>query len=88
MGCFDSVMVKCPSCGVEAEFQSKGGKCMMSTYRLHDAPIDVLSDVNRHAPITCRACGTRFMVLLAPTWRASVPVGSYVDLRYPCTPDA
>lgn len=61
MGCFDSVMVPCPSCGVEREFQSKSGECILKTYKLKDAPADVLEDVNRHAPLQCD-CGVYFMV--------------------------
>lgn len=62
MGMFDSVMVPCPSCGTVTEFQSKGGDCTLSTYTLEDAPADVLSDVNRHSPVTCAKCNTAFSV--------------------------
>jgi len=62
MGCPDYVMVPCPDCGIKNEFQSKGGDCACITYDLHDAPVDVLSDVNRHAPVTCKHCGTAYSV--------------------------
>jgi hypothetical protein len=80
MGMFDSVMVPCPSCGERAEFQSKGGDCTLATYELHEAPSDVLSDVNRHAPKECRKCATRFSVETTTTSRvvSDVPGGVYM----------
>lgn len=62
MGCFDSVMVPCPKCGMRMEFQSKGGRCIQGVYTLEEAPLDVIADVNRHAPRCCLECGTRFEV--------------------------
>lgn len=64
MGCFDTVRVPCPKCGARQEAQSKGGACSLSTFELENAPADVLSDVNRHAPFTCDDCGTLFKVLV------------------------
>jgi hypothetical protein len=65
MGVYDTVMVPCPTCETRAEFQSKSGRCLLETYTLEDAPDDVLLDVNRHAPMHCRQCGTRFAVALS-----------------------
>jgi len=61
MGCFDTVIIHCPGCGLEQEAQSKGGDCLLRIYTLQDAPVDVFSDINRHAPFTCD-CGTQFKV--------------------------
>ena len=61
---YDSVMVPCPKCGRESEFQTKSGPCLLRTYSLKNAPTDVLEDVNRHAPNFCPDCKTRFMVEL------------------------
>lgn len=61
MGLFDTVLVNCPKCGKENEFQSKGGDCSLNVYTLEDCPGDVLSDVNRHSPHTCD-CGELFSV--------------------------
>jgi len=66
MGLFDSVMVRCPNCGVEGEFQSKGADCpYLKVYHLekNEVPNDVLLDINRHGPITCE-CGTKYQVEL------------------------
>jgi len=67
MGLFDSVMVPCPNCGTEGEFQSKSGPCMMDTYTLQDAPKEVLDDVNRHSPQRCSVCNSEYGVLLRNT---------------------
>lgn len=62
MGCYDTVLVPCPQCGERSEFQSKGGECLMRTIMLEECPLEVLTDVNRHAPNTCAKCGTSFSV--------------------------
>ena len=62
MGVYDTVLVPCPICGTEAEFQSKSGPCRLTVYRLWEAPADVLANVNRHAPQTCEKCGAVFDV--------------------------
>lgn len=70
MGVYDSVMVPCPRCGTRVEAQSKGSKWpVLSCYHLESAPLDVLSDVNRHAPFTCPKCGASFDVELNVTVR-------------------
>lgn len=61
MGMYDSVMVKCPNCGREHEFQSKSGECLLDVYTLEDCPEDVMKNVNRHSPCKC-VCGTWFHV--------------------------
>ena len=58
---YDVVLVECPKCGTENEFQSKGGYCLLMRYNLEDCPDDVLSDVNRHSPCYCD-CGTLYGV--------------------------
>lgn len=63
MGVYDEIKVPCPKCGTFYIAQSKGGNpILMRIYDLHTAPMDVLMDVNRHAPFTCEHCGTRFYV--------------------------
>lgn len=62
MGCYDSVMVPCPECGTENEFQSKGGDCLLRTFTLDNCPPDVMENINRHAPKTCKNCHTRYYV--------------------------
>lgn len=62
MGCPDSIIVNCPFCGAQQEFQTKGGACTLTSYTLEEAPDDVFSDVNRHAPVECK-CGELLVVI-------------------------
>lgn len=66
MGLYDSVRVPCPRCGEKQEFQSKSGPCCMDTFELDACPLNVLADVNRHAPATCAKCGTKYFVMVEP----------------------
>jgi RNase P subunit RPR2 len=61
MGMYDSVMVNCPQCGKEHEFQSKSGDCLLEVYTLENCPDDVMANVNRHSPCKCD-CGALFQV--------------------------
>ena len=61
MGMFDSVIVRCPNCNTEQVVQSKGGDCILAEYTLENAPLDVLTDINRHAPFRC-GCGCEFAI--------------------------
>lgn len=58
---FDSVIVPCPKCSKIHLFQSKSGDCLLRKYELAHAPLDVLLDVNRHAPYDCD-CGAKLAV--------------------------
>ena len=64
---FDTILVNCPKCGTEDNFQTKGGDCLLDVWKLADAPKIALANVNRHAPNTCRKCGAVFQVELEPT---------------------
>jgi len=68
MGMFDSVMVPCPACGTQNEFQSKGAAdCRLKVYKLENCPPDVMLDINRHAPIACSNCKVLYEVKLTIT---------------------
>ena len=57
MSCFNTVIVPCPKCGKPEYCQSKSGECLLKNYTIKNAPLAVLTDINRHAPFTCRYCG-------------------------------
>jgi len=78
MGMYDSVMVKCPKCVEEHEFQTKSGECLLDVYTLDNCPDDVMVDVNRHSPYKCD-CGEVFQVAI-PTRKA---VSVYCDCDKP-----
>lgn len=63
MGMYDTVLVPCPLCSKKYYAQSKSGPCCLDEYELHDAPAEVLEDVNRHAPFTCKNCETEFSII-------------------------
>jgi len=64
MGVYDTVVIPCPDCGELYYAQSKGSNnCSLRMFDLHNAPNDVMSDVNRHAPFKCE-CGTTFDVTM------------------------
>jgi hypothetical protein len=67
MGCYDTIIVPCPSCGTEEYFQSKSGDCLLREYPLESCPGDILWDVNRHSPYVCEKCGIEFEVNLEVT---------------------
>ena len=56
MGCFDSLIVKCPQCKHDIEFQSKAGKCFLNDFSLEDCPTEILGDLHNQTE-TCQNCG-------------------------------
>jgi len=74
MGMYDTVLVPCPRCGEIEQFQSKSGYCNMDVFQLNKAPLEVLADVNRHAPLQCGKCRARFLVLSGQFYRLTVEV--------------
>ena len=54
MGMFDSLIVQCPSCSQDVEFQSKGGKCQLIRYTCVNVTMDVLGDcINDEEECAC-----------------------------------
>jgi len=45
MGMFDSVIIFCPECGKQLEFQSKAGECMLQQYDASDVPANIAVDI-------------------------------------------
>ena len=65
MGCFDTIMIKCPTCGTDIECQSKSGDCDLKQMSLEKAirtNDPALVDINRHAPFICSNCGEKWRV--------------------------
>jgi DNA-directed RNA polymerase subunit RPC12/RpoP len=57
MGIYDTVVVRCPKCGAEVEFQSKAGPCSLNVYSMYEAPPEVQVDISGR-PQVCE-CGHR-----------------------------
>ena len=39
MGCYNTIIIRCPVCHEKLQWQTKSGDCSLSTYELHEAPI-------------------------------------------------
>ncbi len=56
MGMFDSLIVQCPHCNNNVEFQSKAGECCLTDYNINDCPPNILGDLNDQFEY-CKNCG-------------------------------
>jgi hypothetical protein len=63
MSVFDSVRTPCPACGAPLEFQSKSGDCLLRSFTLWDAPVDVVIGTY---PQTCSTCKRQWRLVLPP----------------------
>lgn len=61
MGMFDSLFVKCPTCGKELEFQSKSGACALNRYTRKNLPISVAVGIDGDI-IKCEFCSDKFQI--------------------------
>lgn len=52
MSSFDYVWAKCPVCGSDVEFQSKGGANRLNNYRHTSVPVEVATYLDN----TCEQC--------------------------------
>lgn len=57
MGCFDSVVVVCPECETEIQFQSKAGECSMLNYSIDEVPVEIALDLHKKT-VRCDKCFT------------------------------
>jgi endogenous inhibitor of DNA gyrase (YacG/DUF329 family) len=63
MGCFDAVLVSCPNCSTELEFQSKAGECSQYTYDIDAVPVTIALDLHnevRHCPKCNKAFALKY----------------------------
>ena len=61
MGMYDTVHAKCPECGTESGFQSKGGPCLLEDYDFDEAPPRVILGATGWVN-TCINCGTKYEI--------------------------
>ena len=59
MGLFDSLIIKCPECKKELEFQSKSGPCGLYNFTKDDLPPEVGVDMADNI-VKCQFCGNNF----------------------------
>lgn len=68
MGMFDSLLIKCPKCGKEMEWQSKSGPCCLESYKPNRLPVAVAQDLKGDV-LGCQFCNTNFkFILLDPPY--------------------
>lgn len=65
MGMYDRVLVRCPACSKEVDFQSKAGPCHLTDFRLDTAPLEVLSDIKGNREAQVCDCGARVRVVVS-----------------------
>lgn len=80
MGLFDSVMVDCPKCGNQTEFQSKADDdAYCRVFTPDTAPTEILIDV-LNDPHFCEKCGAWF-ALIDPAFPPEAPPRPKPDAR-------
>lgn len=61
MGCFDTIILRCPSCRSRMEIQSKAGPCNLDTYTLSSCPPAILGDLHDYTD-QCVNCNRSFVI--------------------------
>lgn len=59
MGCYDEVIITCPSCGEYHTEQTKWGDCMLRTYMLESAPLELVAAMKHYSDndeLYCEHC--------------------------------
>jgi len=59
MGMFDTVIIKCPYCTIELEWQSKAGPCHLNHYHADNCPESVGRDLDGEV-VCCSGCDKKF----------------------------
>ena len=63
MGMFDTVYFECPHCGKENSIQTKAGPCELNDWNIHQAPLEVLLDIQKWYSIyKCKHCEQRIHI--------------------------
>ena len=61
MGAYNTILVPCPKCGDEVEFQTKSGSCDYQSYKLNLAPIEDVTGIKGEIE-ECPNCRSRVTV--------------------------
>ena len=61
MGMFDTVIYRCAWCGEDNSEQTKAGECLLSTYRLEDAPDELKCSVANDI-FYCSSCAEKNII--------------------------
>lgn len=61
MGCFDTVIGKCPKCDGRVEIQSKAGECNLKKYQMNRVPADIAMSIQDSIAL-CHSCNAKFTI--------------------------
>ena len=61
MGVYNTILVPCPECGNEVEFQTKSGDCSLTTYSILCAPYEEVKGIMGRNNY-CRECNTEVTI--------------------------
>lgn len=56
MGCYNTIIAKCPTCRGEIEYQSKGGSCELKEFNISEVPIEDALYI-QDSSVRCSGCG-------------------------------
>ena len=62
MGMYDTLCFKCPACNKITTEQSKAGDCLLASYSLDNAPLEILTNINafsKKGELYCEHCETQ-----------------------------
>lgn len=78
MGMFDEVVANCPICLAKDTllFQSKAGKCDLSSYRLHEVPPIIAASLDGNTD-NCKKCGRYIKIQLPSIVRTAITMELY-----------
>ena len=60
MGCFNSVIFRCPKCNKEIKVQSNAGSCLMKSFSPLKVPMPEAEDII-NTTITCYECDSKYV---------------------------
>ena len=61
MSTFNYIIVNCPNCQTEVEFQSKSGSCQMERYHISEVPLADMRSIISSSQF-CPECGTKVII--------------------------
>ncbi len=82
MGCYDTVIIKCPNCNKSFSLQSKSGRCNLVTYTIDNAPLVIIADLNEEGAdgrLFCEHCSTA--IEISVKFLVSVRIKDTSDIR-------
>lgn len=61
MGCFDTVIFRCPDCGSAIDEQTKAGECLLRDYSQESVPLEIAGRMDGDE-VFCQECGSKWVI--------------------------